>query len=43
MRTTFGRFDEGLFLKVHRYTIAYYIIFNGGSLTKFSLILEDLF
>ena len=43
MRTTFGWFDYGLFLKVHRYTMVYYIIFNCGSLTKFCLILEDLF
>ena len=42
MRTTFCRFNKGLFLKVHCCTIVYYIIFNCGSLTKFSLILEDL-
>ena len=41
MRTTFGRFDKRLFLKVHRDTIVYYFILNSGSLTKFSLILED--
>ena len=43
MRTTFGNFDEGLFVKVHHYTIVYYIIFNCGLLTKFSLFLEDFF
>ena len=43
MRTTFDRFDKILFLKVHRYTIVYYVTFNCGSLTKSSLILEDLF
>ena len=43
MRITFGRFDKGLFLKVHCYTIVYYIIFNCGSLAKFFLILENLF
>ena len=39
MRTTFGRFCRELFLKVHCYTIINYC----GSLTKFSVILEDLF
>ena len=43
MRATFRSFDKGFFLKVHRYTVVYYIIFNCGSLTKFSLILENLF
>ena len=38
MRTTFTRFDKGLFLKVHRYTIVYYIKLNSGVLTTFSLI-----
>ena len=43
MKTIFGRFDKGILLKVHRSTIIYYIIFNCGSLAKYSLILEDLF
>ena len=43
MSTSFTRFDKRLFLKVHCYTIVYYIKFNCGSLTKFSLILEGLF
>ena len=43
MRTTFDKLGKGLFLKVYRYTIVYYIIFNCGSLTRFSLILEDLY
>ena len=34
---------KGHLLKVHRYTIVYYIIFNYGSLIKSSPILEDLF
>ena len=43
MQTTCGRFDKWPFLKVDRYTIVCYIIFNCGSLTKFSLIFEDVF
>ena len=43
MRTTFGRFDKELFMKVHRYSIVYCNIFDCGSLTKFFLILEGLF
>ena len=39
MRTTFGRFDKGPSL----HHSLYYIIFNCGSLTKFSLISGDLF
>ena len=31
-----ARFDTGLFLMVHCYTIVCYIIFNCGLLTKFS-------
>ena len=42
MKTIFGRFDKGLFLKVYRYTKVYYIIFNYGSLKKYFLILGDL-
>ena len=38
MRTTFGRFNKGLFLKVHRCTMVYYIIFNCELLTKFQRI-----
>ena len=37
-RATFSKFDIGLFPRVHRYTRVYYIIFNCGLLTKFSLI-----
>ena len=33
MRTTFTRFDKGLLLKVHRYTIVYYLKINCRSLT----------
>ena len=36
MKTTFCRFDKGLFLKVHCYTIVYFIIFNYGWLKIFS-------
>ena len=43
MRTTFDRFNKEYFLKVHCYTIVYHVIFNCGSITKSSLILEDLF
>ena len=44
MKATFGKFNKGLLLKVHRYTIAYYqVIFNCGSLAKYFLNLEDLF
>ena len=34
MRTTFGMFNKGLFLKVYRYIIVYYTIYNCGLLTK---------
>ena len=39
----FTRFNKGFFQKIHRYTIVYYIMLNFGTLTIFSLILEDFF
>ena len=43
MQFSVSSFDKGLFLKVDRNSIVYYVIFNCGSLKKSSLVLGDLF